>query len=472
MPKKLIFFLTMVYTSVLFAQGATEKKEEKKEGEPEYTFFGFKNPNPPMPGLERKRRLAQRDIDKKKEGGFFTGLPLVNFDPNTGVGYGVRLFYFNNGKRGDPLFEYTPYRHQLFVQYFATTLGWQYHWIDYDAPYIFDSLFRIRTGIIFDRNINAQYYSRGTRSMKKLSVNGVEYSKFSDYTAEIRKIDVNGETHAFRNKYEYIRPTMYASLERDLLGGILRPQLGFQIAHFTIRDYTGKQVLAEGNQKAIQKLTLLKEECNQGLIQGCNGGWNNTIKLGIALDTRDFEPDPNNGLFWDAVVEGAGKNTGSDFTYIRYTAAGRIYYSPIQKIADLVLAARGVISHMEGDLPFFAMNTLGFTAGNQSGLGGLRTLRGYKQDRFVGRTMTVANFEVRWTFFDFNSPIGHLAFILAPFYDVGRPFDGYQKISLNDWRSSYGAGFRIAWNQATIIIVDYGRSEEDSSLFINFNHIF
>lgn len=471
MQKSIRILLTLILGFPLFAQ-PTETKEAKEE-QVEYSFFGYKNPNPPMPGLERKRRLFQKDIDKKKEGGFVTGLPLVNFDPNTGVGYGVRLFYFNNGLRKDPLFEYTPYRHQLFVQYFATTLGWQYHWIDYDAPYIFDSLFRLRTGIIYDRNINAQYYSRGTRSMNKLSVNGVEYSKFSTYTEEIRKIDPNtNETNSFRNKYEYIRPTMYASLERDLLGGILRPQLGFQIAHFTIKDYTGKEVLAEGNKKAIQKLTLLKDECNQGLIEGCNGGWNNTIKLGIALDTRDYEPDPNNGLFWDAVVEGAGKGTGSDFTYIRYTAAGRVYYSPIQKIVDLVLAARGVVSHMEGDHPFFAMNTLGFTAGNQSGLGGLRTLRGYKQDRFVGPTMTLANFEVRWTFFDFNSPIGHLAFILAPFYDIGRVFDSYQKISFDDWRSSYGAGFRIAWNQATIIVVDYGRSEEDSSLFINFNHIF
>lgn len=449
----------------------TEFSEENQIEGPEYTFFGFINPNPPMPGLERKRRLAQKDINNKKEGGYFTGLPLVNYDPNTGIGYGARVLYFNNGERTDPLFEYTPYRHQLFVQFFQTTLGWQYHWIDYDAPYIAGSLFRLRSGVIYDRNVNAQYYSRGSRSLNKLSFAGEEYATHKEYDKVIREV-TNGQTNSFRNKYEYERPTLYAAIDRDLLGGILRPQFGFQVAHFTIRDYTGKEVLGADNKKGIQQDTLLKNDCDAGIIEGCKGGWLNTVKLGIALDTRDFEPDPNNGIFWDAVVEAAGRGTGSEYTFIRYTTAPRIYYSPIPQIADLVLAARGVLSHTEGDHPFFAINTMSFTSGNQSGLGGLRTLRGYKQDRFVGPTMAVANFEIRWTFFDFSVAGQHFAFILAPFYDVGRPFDNLKQITAQNWRQTTGAGLRIAWNQATIIMVDYGVSQEDTGLYINFNHIF
>jgi hypothetical protein len=33
-------------------------------------------------------------------------------------------------------------------------------------------------------------------------------------------------------------------------------------------------------------------------------------------------------------------------------------------------------------------------------------------------------------------------------------------------------GLRVAWNDATIVVVDYGRSSEDSGLYINFNHQF
>jgi hypothetical protein len=30
----------------------------------------------------------------------------------------------------------------------------------------------------------------------------------------------------------------------------------------------------------------------------------------------------------------------------------------------------------------------------------------------------------------------------------------------------------VAWNEATIIMVDYGFSSEGSGLYVNFNHIF
>src|SRR5262245_15014954 len=42
------------------------------------------------PYMQMKRRMFQEDIDKKVEGGYVTGLPLVSYDPNTGFGAGVR----------------------------------------------------------------------------------------------------------------------------------------------------------------------------------------------------------------------------------------------------------------------------------------------------------------------------------------------------------------------------------------------
>ena len=39
-----------------------------------------------------------------------------------------------------------------------------------------------------------------------------------------------------------------------------------------------------------------------GLITGIGEGLNNTILVGIAYDTRDFEPDPNNGIFAEALL--------------------------------------------------------------------------------------------------------------------------------------------------------------------------
>ena len=76
-------------------------------------------PIAPPAGFERKRRLTDEDYAKKKEGGYFTGLPLANYDPNTGFGFGARAYYFWDGKRESPLFAYEPYKYRFFAQAFA-----------------------------------------------------------------------------------------------------------------------------------------------------------------------------------------------------------------------------------------------------------------------------------------------------------------------------------------------------------------
>ena len=55
---------------------------------------------------------------------------------------------------------------------------------------------------------------------------------------------------------------------------------------------------------------------------------------------------------------------------------------------------------------------------------------------------------------------------------VGRAFDSIEKVNYRNWNLSYGGGFRIAWNQATVIMLDYGLSAEDGNFYLNFSHIF
>ena len=93
----------------------------------------------------------------------------------------------------------------------------------------------------------------------------------------------------------------------------------------------------------------------------------------------------------------------------------------------------------------------------------------------VGRVVALTNLELRWTFYEFDAPFGkrqHFALMLVPFLDVGRVFDSFSDLELKRFRNGQGAGFRIAWNQATIIVIDYGVSREGSTLYVNFNHPF
>ncbi|MFO1471393.1 MAG: DUF5982 domain-containing protein [Turneriella sp.] len=439
-----------------------------------------------MESLKNKKYLNDHDFAKKKEGGFFTGLPLVNSDPNTGIGYGARVFYSYNGEKDDPIFRRTPYRTQLYAQFFQTTNGYQYHEINLDAPYIGNSLYRLRTALVFEKNTWANFYGTGSRSMNALGSdfnNGAKtYDKYADYNNELRKVDSTGLTNSAYNHYSYERPALVAMVERDLFGGIVRPQFGMQVGKYNINDLMNREVqadkttLADGSvtaDKGINKGTLLTQYNQAGLINGYNGGFNNVVRVGIAIDTRDFEPDPNKGQLFEAIAEVSNRAYGSEFNYARYTVAEKFFFSPFEKFVDLVFAGRAAYTQSVGDVPFYTMNQFSSTERTyQSALGGLRSLRGYKENRFVANNIALANLELRWTMFDFTVLGQHFAPILVPFFDIGSAFDQPKDVSTSVWRYAYGAGLRIAWNQATIIMVDYAMSKEDTNMFINFSHIF
>ena len=428
--------------------------------------------------LKRKRVLNDKDFEKKKEGGFVTGLPLVNSDPNTGFGYGARLYYFYNGEKQDPLFRRTPYRHQIYAQFFQTTFGYQYHELNWDSPYIMNSLFRVRSALVFEKNIWANYFGTGARTMGAVSDGYFAsigqpgmYEKYTDYNNDLRKV-TNGSTNSGFNRYSFERPAAVAFLERDFFGGIVRPQFGVHIGKYNIRDLEGTKVQADGGEATSGK-TLLGLENQAGLVRGYDGGWHNLVRFGIAIDTRDYEPDPNKGQMFEAIVETSNKAYGSQFNFTRYTVSEKFFYSPFEKLVDLVIAGRAAYTQAVGDVPFYSLDQ--FTSTEriyQGGLGGLRSLRGYKASRFMATNMALANLELRWTMFDFTVAGQRFAPIFVPFFDIDSAFDQPKDISTSVWRYAYGAGIRIAWNQATIIMVDYAMSKEDSNMFINFSHIF
>ncbi len=178
-------------------------------------------------------------------------------------------------------------------------------------------------------------------------------------------------------------------------------------------------------------------------------------------------------MFVEATYEKVAKAFGSDFQYSKYFTQVKLFYSPFPKVFDkLVIAGRGAFGLTEGDAPFFEYRNLWSTEGGITGLGGLRTLRGYKQDRFAGKAMGWGNIELRWKFFDFNIAGQHFALNLVPFMDFGRVWDDEHNVGLKDYKYSRGLGFRIAWNQSTILMLDYAVSKEDKQVFMNFNHIF
>ncbi|MDI7228464.1 DUF5982 domain-containing protein [Leptospira santarosai] len=464
----------------------------------------------PFP-IDRVKQMCKKDLDNKKEGWYPTGLPLINSDPNEGIGYGVRVYGYNNGKRNDPFFEYTPYRFRFFAQYFNTTKNAQYHQLSLDTPYVANTRWRLRADALLTITPTTLYFGVGESTLKPLTyrernqpggihVANAEYnSQESAFLYQrpgglMDPVELRGRVYSgvpsgakvtdrMYNRYTIQTPQLNFSSERSFLHGTMRLVAGFRFSNNIVEVYDGKFVKSvdplfegtpfSGSGKVPNAKTRLTEDAEAGKILGYHGGFVNTAKIGLVYDTRDFEPDPNSGVFLEATYERASKTIASDFDFQKYFGHTKFFYSPFPKTFEkLVLASRFGFGVSDGNVPFFEYRNLWGTENTVSGLGGLRTLRGYKQDRFVGRAMGFGTVEVRWKLYDFSIGGEYFAFNLAPFWDFGRVWNDEHKIGLLNYKYSQGLGLRIAWNQATIITIDYAVSREDEQLFVNFNHAF
>ena len=107
--------------------------------------------------LDPRKRMPDWEIEEKREGTFMTGLPRVEFDPIRGFGAGGNAFLFINKDKDDPFFEYTPYRHRVSTEFFIFENGHIRYALQYDAPYIFNSKWRLRADAVLWEDPNAQY---------------------------------------------------------------------------------------------------------------------------------------------------------------------------------------------------------------------------------------------------------------------------------------------------------------------------
>ena len=481
--------------------------------------------------IDEKKRLGADDVKKKKEGWYVTGLAGPFSDPNFGSGIGGRVLLFNNKTKDDPFFEYTPYRHRIFFNPSMTNKNAHYHWLDWDAPFIFDSQWRVRTSLIYDRNPNNLFFGIGESSMNGLSSrfhnqrnlpmmdnqsfqdnqNNLNYARDPRSPNEIRfnsdpflnsLIQAQGTagsnfkiTDRMYNRYTLEVPQVQFSGERSFFKGLVRFVFGARLSKNTVKTYDGqlyKQVdplFGEGPDMAqkfmlpsIQGKTKVTEDSEAKKIVGLNGGYVNMLRIGLVYDTRDFEPDPGKGVFAEVTHERSDAAWGSNYNFNRTYGSFRSFYTIIPGANKLVFASRVSLVQTNGVAPFFEYRNMWSTEGGLSGLGGRTTLRGYYQDRFVAPVMGFANFELRWRAYE----IPGFTFNIAPLFDIGRPWDKFSNIDMKDkYLYSYGMGLRIIWNQATVIYMEWARGREtkhndniagaplaNTNFYLNFGHIF
>lgn len=448
------------------------------------------------------KKMLEFELEDKKEGTFLTGLPRVEFDPIRGFGAGGNINVFFNKDKEDPFFEYTPYRHRINAELFIFENGRIRYALNYDAPYIFDTKWRLRADAVHWEDPHAQYWGIGRSSLNPLTFedkrtgNVRQFNSVNDYEDNLG-IAREGDDGNYYTDYHYNhllqREQLYNLLaERTFFGGKLRVMFGYEVLLTSFESYGGKvaeeSVNLDGEEvTAINNETLVEQQRAAGVwdefnLSGLNESRNfmftSMLAGALIYDTRDYEPDPSEGVFLQYSHEYSAPWLGSDFNFHKFMVQGQYIHTLARwrnNKSRLTFAGLGAFGYIFGDnINFIEMWDLSSQAeaGGILVLGGERSIRGFREARFLAPTVALVNLEMRARLYDFRFLKQHFVLGLTPFYDFGSVWDHPSDMNFQQWRGAPGAGARIAWNQSTILRLDYARSREGGQFFFGFGHIF
>ncbi len=438
-----------------------------------------------VPSFARARRLSPQDVAKKKEGTFFTGLPDLSSDPVAGQGLGVRGSVFFNGDRADPLFAYTPYRARLSVAAFATTAEAREFAARLDVPYAFGRPWRLKIDLKVGDNPANLYFGSTEATLGRLTLpsGGATFDTYKDFDVARKTLRAGGPTEASQvtdalsNRFGEQELMLNVKADYAVGGGRWRVLGGYEIQRLRYRTFATRSADAVdpssgADTKAPNGISLLERDAQQGLVSGLAGGRVSILQQALLYDTRDFEPDPTRGIYLEVGNELSAPAIGSEFTFdklfIQAKAFRRLPIGP-----RTVLAGRaGVGNIFGGNAPFFEFQDQWSPDGSVNALGGARSLRGYRANRFLARSLWFANGELRARLGERKIKGQQFALGVAPFVDVGTVRDRWQDLNFSRLRWSQGIGARLAWNQSTIISFDVGRSREDRLMYFGLGQAF
>jgi len=159
------------------------------------------------------------------------------------------------------------------------------------------------------------------------------------------------------------------------------------------------------------------------------------------------------------LVQHIPETLGAESGYTRWTVADRRYFSLGQ---GLVFAHRYLLQGVGEGAPAHELFQVQTSFKQQEGLGGAKTVRGLRKNRFVGRGMLVWNAELRWRVADFTAFGRPFHTVLSAFVDQGRVWaDGVDVGDLfTDLHRGFGGGVRLGMGENFTVALDLATSDE------------
>lgn len=213
-------------------------------------------------------------------------------------------------------------------------------------------------------------------------------------------------------------------------------------------------------------------------LPGIDGGRTNPLSVSIVYTSREDITRPTRGWSVMAKAQRVDRRLGNHFHFTRYILDAS-YLRPLVTRGQLLGLRIGgeFIDAKRRQVPFFEL----------ASLGGADDLRGYFNDRFLGRNRVMINGEYRLKLIEFDFfEVWQVRIDGVAFGDMGRVFadDGELRSEFQvetdllprvfrDFRYSYGGGLRCALGEAILARLDVGFSDEERGLvYLTFGHMF
>ena len=175
-------------------------------------------------------------------------------------------------------------------------------------------------------------------------------------------------------------------------------------------------------------------------------------QVGLDINSKNSQAVPTRGFVLDGNVRQLFGLNSKSYNLTQAHIDMRLFAS-FESKARIVYAFRLGAAHN------FSKN---FDFPQAQYLSGTENLRGYRKDRFAGRTMFYNNSEIRLKIADFNTYLFPGAFGIFVFNDVGRVWADNEQSE--DWHVGNGGGIWLAPVRRFVVTAAFTRSKEEKML--------
>jgi outer membrane protein assembly factor BamA len=409
---------------------------------------------------------------KVKTGWKFGGaLPTITYDSDLGFQYGALVEFFNYGDGST----YPDYFDHTYTEISHFTKGSGIYRFMYESNHLIKGV-HLTTDLSYLPDQANHFYG------------------FNGYESMFNKDWMDQESNSYRTRMFYRFERDQFRWKNDMQGKLSGEHIKWS-AGFAFQNFTVNSVDIEKLNKGKKGDDILPTVQDQpglfetykalGLISAneADGGWVNTVKAGIAWDSRDNRPNPMKGIWTEAGIEIAPKFMGNDWGFSKFYITHRQYFTLIEENLALVYRL-GYQSTLTGTVPFFYQSqviTSMLTGATNEGLGGSSTLRGVVRNRVIGDAFVFGNIELRWKplhfkflkqecylgldgFFDFGmvtkniSLPSNLKSSFDNYFDGSENFSDYFNPGKEKMHLSAGTSVMLAMNRNFVIAIDLGKA--------------